>query len=135
ATDRTLRRNADGTYRQPLGFLCFTKHPEQRLSEVPAYMGAHALGISGFTGNHFVLDPALDCFEIFLGNRCHARVSHITPPDGMTLADYGLDEKGVGLVPWPDGRRVPTSAKYVYLKDAMLHEPLVQRMRDRGWLA
>lgn len=135
ATDRTLRRNADGTYRQPLGFLCFTRHPEQRLSEVPAYMGEHALGISGFTGNHFVLDPALDCFELFLGNRCHARVSHITPADGRSLADYGLDEKGVGLVPWPDGRRVPTSAKYVYLKDAMLHEPLVQRMRALGWLA
>ncbi len=135
ATDRTLRRNADGTYRQPLGFLCFTRHPEQRLSEVPAYMGAHALGISGFTGNHLALDPELDCFEVFLGNRCHARVSHITPPEGVPLAYYGLDEKGAGLVPWPDGRKVPTSAKYVYLKDAYLHEPIAQRMRDLGWLA
>ena len=135
ATDRTLRRNADGTYRQPLGFLCFTRHPEQRLSEVPAYMGAHALGISGFTGNHLALDPELGCFEVFLGNRCHARVSHITPPEGVSLSHYGLDEKGAGLVPWPDGRRVPTSAKYVYLKDACLHEPIAQRMRDLGWLA
>lgn len=135
ATDRTLRRNADGTYRQPLGFLCFTRHPEQRLSEVPAYMGAHALGISGFTGNHFALDPELGCFEVFLGNRCHARVSHIVPPEGVPLSRYGLDEKGAGLVPWPDGRSVPTSAKYVYLKDACLHEPIAQRMRRLGWLA
>lgn len=134
ATDRTLRRNADGTYRQPLGFLCFTRHPEQRLSEVPAYMGAHALGISGFTGNHFALDPELGCFEVFLGNRCHARVSHIVPPEGVTLAHYGLDENGAGLVPWPDGRRVPASAKYVYLKDAFLHDPIAQRMRRLGWL-
>lgn len=135
ATDRTLRRNADGTYRQPLGFLCFTRHPQQRLSEVPAFMGAHALGISGFTGNHFALDPELGCFEVFLGNRCHARVSHITPPEGATLAHYGLDEKGAGLVPWPDGRSVPASAKYVYLKDAYLHEPIAQRMHHLGWLA
>lgn len=135
ATDRTLRRNADGTYRQPLGFLCFTRHPEQRLSEVPAFMGAHALGISGFTGNHLALDPELGCFEVFLGNRCHARVSHIAPPEGVPLSAYGLDEKGAGLVPWPDGRNVPTSAKYVYLKDAFLHEPIAQRMRRLGWIA
>lgn len=134
ATNRTGKYNADGTYRQPLGFLCFTRHPLQRLSEVPAHMGAHALGISGFTGNHLVLDPELDCFEVFLGNRCHARVSHITPPDGKELTDYGLDEIGAGLVAWPDGRLVPTSAKYVYQKDACLHEPIVQRMHTLGWL-
>ncbi|MBQ7885680.1 MAG: beta-lactamase family protein [Clostridia bacterium] len=135
ATNRTGRYNADGTYRQPLGFLCFTKHPLQRLSEVPAHMGAHALGISGFTGNHLVLDPELDCFEVFLGNRCHGRVSHITPPQGRELAHYGLDDIGAGLVPWPDGRLVPSSAKYVYQKDACLHEPIVQRMHALGWLA
>ena len=135
ATNRTGQYNADGTYRQPLGFLCFTKHPLQRLSEVPAHMGTHALGISGFTGNHLVIDPELDCFEVFLGNRCHARVSHITPPQGVELSHYGLDDIGAGLVPWPDGRHVPSSAKYVYQKDACLHEPILQRMHHLGWLA
>lgn len=134
AADRTLRRNPDGTYRQPLGFLCFARHPEQRLSEVPAYMSDRALAISGFTGNHFALDPQTGCFELLLGNRCHARVSHIVPPEGVTLAHYGLDERGAGLVPWPDGRKVPTSARYVYLKDALLHEPAAARMRALGWL-
>lgn len=135
ATNRTGKYNEDGTYRQPLGFLCFTKHPLQRLSEVPAHMGVHALGISGFTGNHLVIDPELDCFEVFLGNRCHGRVSHITPPKGIELSHYGLDEIGAGLVSWPDGRLVPSSAKYVYQKDACLHEPIVQRMHHLGWLA
>lgn len=135
ATNRTGKDNGDGTYRQPLGFLCFTKHPLQRLSEVPAHMGMHALGISGFTGNHLVLDPELDCFEVFLGNRCHGRVSHITPAQGVELAHYGLDDIGAGLIPWPDGRMVPSSAKYVYQKDACLHEPIVQRMHRLGWLA
>lgn len=135
ATNRTGKYNEDGTYRQPLGFLCFTKHPLQRLSEVPAHMGMHALGISGFTGNHLVLDPELDCFEVFLGNRCHGRVSHITPPQDVSLSHYGLDDIGAGLVSWPDGRLVPSSAKYVYQKDACLHEPIVQRMHHLGWLA
>ena len=134
-TNRTGRYNADGTYRQPLGYMCFTKHPEQRLSEVPAYMGEHGFGISGFTGNHFVLDPELGVFELFLGNRCHARVSHITPPEGKGLADYALSSRGVGLVPWEDGRLVPSSAKYVYFKDECLHDPIAARMRHLGWLA
>ena len=98
-------------------------------------MGAHGFGVSGFTGNHLVLDPELDTFTLFLGNRCHMRVSHITPPEGRELSSYGLDERGAGLVPWTDGRMVPTSAKYVYLKDACLHEPIVQRMHRLGWLA
>ncbi|MBQ4609279.1 MAG: beta-lactamase family protein [Clostridia bacterium] len=134
-TDRTGRDNGDGTYRQPLGFLCFTKHPVQRLSEVPAHMGAHSFGLSGFTGNHIVLDPQTGIFEIFLGNRCHARISHITPPEGRTMESYGLDDRGAALIPWEDGRKVPTSARYVYLKDACLHEPIVQRMHQLGWLA
>jgi len=98
-------------------------------------MGSHGLGISGFTGNHLVLDPDLGVFELFLGNRCHARVSHITPPDDRTLQDYGLDEHGAGMIRWNDGRLVPTSARYVYLKDRLLHEPIAEIMRERGWLA
>lgn len=134
-TDRTGRLNADGTYRQPLGFLCFTKHPVQHLSEVPQYMGRHGFGLSGFTGNHLVLDPDLGVFTLFLGNRCHARVSHITPPEGVSLEAYGLDSRGVGLVPWEDGRMVPSSAKYVYFKDEYLHNPIAARMQALGWLA
>ena len=135
STNRTGQYHSDGTYRQPMGFLCFTKHPLQRLSEVPAHMSAHGFGISGFTGNHLVLDPIQKTFTLFLGNRCHMRVSHITPPEGRELSSYGLDEKGAGLVRWSDGRMLPTSAKYVYLKDACLHEPIVQRMHALGWLA
>ncbi len=134
ATNRTGQYNADGTYRQPLGFLCFLKHPVQRLSEVPSYMGAHGFGISGFTGNHLVIDPDLGVFELFLGNRCHARVSHITPPVGQTIENFGLDEYGAGNIAWPDGRLIPTSAKYVYRKDTCLHDPIVQRMHQLGWL-
>ena len=133
-TDRTGRDNGDGTYRQSLGYLCFTKHPLQRLSEVPPWMGRPSIGLSGFTGNHLSLDPVKKRFVLFLGNRCHARVSHIIPPPGGELTDYALDGRGVGLVPWPDGRLVPSSAKYVYFKDERLHAPIERRMRERGWL-
>ena len=124
----------DGTHRQYLGFLCFTKHPNQHLSEVPAWMGEGSIGLSGFTGNHLSLDLDRQRFVLFLGNRCHGRVSNIQPPAGGSLGDYGLTQDGSGTVRWPDGRRVPSSAKYVYFKDRLLHAPIESRMKQRGWL-
>ena len=132
--NRTGFSHGDGTYRQYLGYLCFAKHPLQRLSEVPHWMGERSIGLSGFTGNHLSIDPDAERFVLFLGNRCHGRVSHIVPPEGMDLAAYGLNERGVGLVKWNDGRMVPSSAKYVYFKDEMLHAPIESRMRALGWL-
>lgn len=132
--NRTGIPHGDGTYRQYLGFLCFSKHPHQHLSEVPEWMGENSVGLSGFTGNHLSLDPDRGRFVLFLGNRCHGRVSSILPAQGKTLGDYGLSEDGTGLVRWPDGRLVPSSARYVYFKDARLHAPIAGRMHELGWL-
>ena len=133
-TNRTGLAYADGTHRQYLGYLCFSKHPNQYFSEVPAWMSSKAVGLSGFTGNHLSVDPVRDRFVLFLGNRCHARLSHIAPrPE--TLAPYGLEENGTGCVMWPDGQAVPSSVHYVHFKDAKLHAPIEARMRELGWLA
>lgn len=133
-TDRTGRDNGDGTYRQFLGFQCFCKHPLQRLSEVPPWMSGRSIGLSGFTGNHLSLDPLLNRFVLFLGNRCHMRVSHILPPKGESLTRYGIAEDGTGIILWSDKRQVPSSAKYVYFKDERLHAPIYARMQQLGWL-
>lgn len=132
--NRTGISYGDGTHRQYLGYLCFTKHPNQYLSEVPAWMSEVSIGLSGFTGNHLSLDPIKKRFVLFLGNRCHGRVSHIVPKPGASLADYGLPENGVGSVAWPDGRLVPSSVRYVHFKDEYLHAPIADRMRRIGWL-
>lgn len=124
----------DGTWRQYLGFLCFSKHPYQHLSEVPEWMQDSSIGLSGFTGNHLSIDPEQERFVLFLGNRCHNRVSTILPAPGGCLADYGVSEDGVGQVRWNDGRLVHSSAKYVYFKDKLLHAPIKLRMQELGWL-
>ena len=91
--NRTGCDYGDGTYRQYLGYLCFAKHPYQHLSEVPLWMGTHAIGLSGFTGNHLSIDPDAGRFVLFLGNRCHGRVSNIVPSPGGSLSDYGISER------------------------------------------
>ena len=133
--NRTGFPHGDGTYRQYLGYLCFAKHPLQRLSEVPHWMGSCSIGLSGFTGNHLSIDPDQNRFVLFLGNRCHRRVSHIVPSEESALEALGLDALGVGVIRWTDGRLIPSSAKYVYFKDKMLHTPIEARMRELGWLS
>lgn len=121
-----------GRYRQYLGYLCFAKSPVQRLSELPSWMDHRSFGISGYTGNHIAIDPEADVFDIFLGNRCHNRVSKIVPEED--IAKTGLATTGEGQVVWPDGRQVPSSCLYIFRKDAMLHRPVYDCLIDNGWM-
>lgn len=132
--NRTGRANADGTHRQYMGYMCFAKHPNQRLSELPSWMPEGAMGLSGFTGNHLAIDPIGGTFLVYLGNRCHNRVSRVVLREGERFEDLGLAADGTGFVHWPDGRAVPCSAEYVRLKDRMLHRPVADRLRERGML-
>jgi CubicO group peptidase (beta-lactamase class C family) len=132
--NRTGHMGADGSYRQYLGYLCFVKSPAQRFSEVPQWMGSRAFGLSGFTGNHIAIDPEKGVFDLFLGNRCHNRVSVIQPLEGRDIASYGLTPEGEGAVEWTDGRKVRSSYLYIHQKDQKLHGPILEHMRELGWL-
>ena len=133
-TNRTGRIGEDGSYRQYLGYLCFVKSPLQRFSEVPQWMGSHAFGLSGFTGNHIAIDPESGIFDLFLGNRCHNRVSIIQPPEGKDVTGYGVTKEGEGMVDWVDGRKVQSSFLYIHQKDKKLHGPIREHMLELGWL-
>ncbi len=132
--NRTGNIGADGNYRQYLGYLCFVKSPVQRFSEVPRWMSDQAFGLSGFTGNHIAIDPEAGIFDLFLGNRCHDRVSVIQPPEGSNIAMYGLSPDGVGIVDWVDGRKVRSSYLYIHQKDDKLHGPIRDHLQELGWL-
>lgn len=130
--NRTGYLTHDGDYRQFLGMLCFSKSPVARLSEVPSFMGLRAFALAGYTGNHLAIDPDLGVFDLFLGNRCHNRVSLVQPEEAAV--SLGLSDQGDGQVLWPDGRPVKSSFRYVYQKDSLLHTPVKECLRERGWL-
>ena len=92
--------------------LCFSKSPVARLSEVPSFMGLRAFALAGYTGNHLAIDPDLGVFDLFLGNRCHNRVSLVQPEEAAV--SLGLSDQGDGQVLWPDGRPAASSFRYVY---------------------
>lgn len=118
---RTGLVRPDGSCQQFLGAQCYIRHPVQYYSEVPPCLSGAAVAWSGFTGHHLSIDPALGVFILSLGNRVENRLTFLTPREGETLADYGLNPDGTGTVLWPDGERVISSVHYVHLRDAHLH--------------
>ncbi|MBQ8094497.1 MAG: beta-lactamase family protein [Clostridia bacterium] len=132
--NRTGMPYGDGTHRQYLGILCFSKHPNQRLSEMPVWMGSHTVGLSGFTGNHLAIDPDSGTFILYLGNRVHHRLTRIVPQTDETFSSLGLAPDGTGTLPGPDGRPVHSSVRFVYFKDQCLGNPIGKQMRRLGWL-
>jgi CubicO group peptidase (beta-lactamase class C family) len=130
--NRTGYLRENGEYRQFLGLLSFSKSPLSRFSEVPQWMGERAFALAGYTGNHLAMDPELGVFDLFLGNRCHNRVSQVKPE--AEAGSLGLSPEGVGEVRWPDGRRVRSSFRYIYQKDRMLHAKVLECLKARAWL-
>lgn len=111
--------NDDGEYRQYLGLLCFSKSAVQYLSEVPEWMTKNAaFGLSGYTGNHIAIDPVKGVFDVFLGNKCHNRVTTIVPR--ADSIKYNLNKNGSGVISI-NGNKVFSSFNYVHLKDKYLH--------------
>ena len=133
--NRTGYQYPDGTYRQFLGVLCFSKHPQQRLSELPEWMGKHTIGLSGFTGNHLAIDPDSKTFILYLGNRVHNRLTRVTPSSAEAYSALGLNPDGTGQLELPDlPAPIFSSASYVYFKDRCLGNPIGEIMRSYGWL-
>jgi CubicO group peptidase (beta-lactamase class C family) len=128
AVNRTGYRKPDGTHSQYLGYQCYVRHPNQYYSEIPQYMGMRAFGNAGFTGNHLSVDPEHGSFVFFLGNRVQGRLTMLIPEEGKTFMDYGLNEDGSGSVIWDDGKRIPSSVKYVHQKDEHLHKVIAEIM-------
>ncbi len=126
--NRTRGIHPDGSVGQCLGSLCFIRHPVQHYSEIPAYMGEAAIGISGFTGCRLALDPERGIFALFLGSRVQNRLSVLLPPPGKTREDYGLSGDGSGEIRWEDGSRVFSSVGYVYLTDEHFHPAVIDTL-------
>ncbi len=134
ASLRAMARNRSGHplpgggWTQYLGSLCYVKHPNQYDSEVPAYMGRQALGLSGFTGHHLSIDPERGVFALYLGDRVLNRLTWLTPEAGKTWEDYGLEPDGPGRFVWEDGREIISSVSYVHRKDAHFHAAVADEL-------
>jgi CubicO group peptidase (beta-lactamase class C family) len=110
--NRTGTRLPDGTDSQYMGYLCYSKQPDQTFSEVPAYFGHRTIALNGFTGNHFSVDPEKNQFMILLANRIHNRAT--------TVTGRANPEDKTETILWDDGHTYIVSQNFVYTKDKFL---------------
>ena len=110
--NRTGGKLPDGTDSQYMGYLCYSKQPEQTFSEVPAYFGERTIALNGFTGNHFSVDPEQNQFMILLANRIHNRAT--------TVTGRANPEDKTEIIRWNDGKDYIVSQNFVYTKDKFL---------------
>ena len=110
--NRTGGRLPDGSDSQYMGYLCYSKQPDQTFSEVPAYFGDRTIALNGFTGNHFSVDPVKNQFMILLANRIHNRAT--------TVTGRANPEDKTETILWDDGKRYIVSQNFVYTKDQYL---------------
>lgn len=111
-----------GEYAQYMGYLCYAKHPVQTFSEVPACFGERAIGLNGFTGNHFSVDPEQNRYMILFANRIHNRVTALTG-----RADPN-DQTRTAL--WDDGKEYVVSQNFVYMKDKYLKNAIGELLQE-----
>ncbi len=110
--NRTGGKLPDGTDSQYMGYLCYSKQPDQTFSEVPAYFGERTIALNGFTGNHFSVDPEKNQFMILLANRIHNRAT--------TVTGRANPEDKTEFIRWDDGKDYIVSQNFVYTKDKFL---------------
>ena len=110
--NRTGGKLPNGTDSQYMGYLCYSKQPDQTFSEVPAYFGHKTIALNGFTGNHFSVDPEKNQFMILLANRIHNRATTVT-------GRANPDDKTETIL-WDDGQSYIVSQNFVYTKDKYL---------------
>jgi CubicO group peptidase (beta-lactamase class C family) len=122
--NRTGHPMAGGGYTQYLGYLCFSKHPDQTYSEVPRCFGERTIALNGFAGNHFSVDPEQNRFIVLLSNRIHNRVT-------MATGRANPNEKHIETLPWDDGQRYVVSQNYVYYKDENVKDPIGRLFSER----
>lgn len=120
--NRTGIRLPDGGYSQHMGYLCYSKHPVQTFSEVPACFGERTIALNGFTGNHFSVDPDQNRFMILLANRIHNRVT--------TLTGRADPNDRTETVRWNDGHEYVLSQNFVYMKDKYLKNTIGELLKS-----
>lgn len=115
--NRTGEKISEG-YKQYLGYLCYSKHPDSYASEVNHLLSGNAIGAGGYTGNQLTIDVKNKLFVFMASNRCHNRVTMISPINSKYLKDKG----NLKYVNWLDEKNYLYTKDFVYRRDKIIDE-------------
>ena len=117
--NRVGKKNADGSYTQFHGYLCYSKNPDEKASEVSHWLSGNSFALGGYTGNQLTIDPQNGLYVLFLSNRCHNRITYISPA-------AAVNRTAGGKILWNNGKEYSDNSQYVYLRDKYAIRPAVE---------
>lgn len=127
--NRTGKKMKNGKYTQFHGWLCYSKNPIEKNSEVNHWLSGNAFALGGYTGNHMMIDVGNGLYSVLLSNRCHNRVTNIVPASDevIYLADNGQDQSHIL---WNDGNKYVYSKNYAFDRDEYIVKPMTKLLME-----
>lgn len=113
-------------YRQYLGKLCYCKNPILGDSEVDHPLSSKSIGLGGWTGTQFTLDPLNNVYFFMGANRSKDRVVALgKAKEELPEGTFYTDEKGLELINI-DGKKFVNSTKFAWDRDDFVVHPALR---------
>jgi CubicO group peptidase (beta-lactamase class C family) len=123
--NRSGKKLADGSFRQFLAYLCYSKNPIERESEVDHFLSGNAFALGGYTGNQLTVDVNNNLYLFLASNRCHNRVTQIIPEKDRD-SYFGNETNGINYVNWNDGNQYIYTKEYAYDRGPWIINPAIE---------
>jgi CubicO group peptidase (beta-lactamase class C family) len=123
--NRSGKKLADGSFRQFLAYLCYSKNPIERESEVDHFLSGNAFALGGYTGNQLTVDINNNLYLFLASNRCHNRVTQIIPERDRD-SYFDSETNGINYVNWNDGNQYIYTKEYAYDRGPWIINPAIE---------
>lgn len=122
--NRTGEKIGDN-YSKYFGYLCYSKHPVRKFSEIHPLLSDRSMAFGGYTGNQLTIDPINHIYMVLFSNRCHNRMTQIIPvKDGE---QYIVSNNLIPTVKYNNQNYIYTK-DFVYLRDDYVIDPIIQSL-------
>lgn len=119
----SIDENNKKKYSQHLGFMCYSKHPNQSGSEVYHALSGSSFASAGWTGTQLTVDP-INNISLFLGgNRAHNRISIVHP---SRRNEVKTDEFGKRTILLPNGEEKIDASRFAIERDQAIIHPMLR---------
>lgn len=111
-TDKNIHKST-----QYYGFLCYTKNPILKNSEIHHSLSSRSFATAGWTGTQLTVDPINNITVCLMSNRTHNRLTYIDDNIKKYFPETHLDK-----ITLPNNYTMINASDYSSLKDIILHK-------------
>ena len=120
-TGRKYKDNEVEKYIQYLGYLCYSKNPNQPDSEVYHALSGEAFASAGWTGTQLTVDQFNKIYFFLGGNRSHNRMTYIDPIQKEKIKSIGEKK----IITLPNGIEMIDATRFAWDRDeAIVHKAI-----------